>query len=60
MEPGEEEGFWPFGSSKPDPERLPMASTCFNLLKLPPYKSLESLRAKLLVAINLAGGFGMG
>eukprot|EP00055_Hartaetosiga_balthica_P014010 m.74701 g.74701 ORF g.74701 m.74701 type:complete len:296 (+) comp8458_c0_seq2:2507-3394(+) len=35
-----------------DVDTLPTASTCFNLLKLPPYKSLGQLRNKLLVAVR--------
>eukprot|EP00118_Oscarella_pearsei_P013757 m.113286 g.113286 ORF g.113286 m.113286 type:complete len:1025 (+) comp37458_c1_seq4:1355-4429(+) len=37
--------------------RLPTASTCFNLLKLPEYKSKEKLRECLLIALN-CGGLG--
>jgi E3 ubiquitin-protein ligase HACE1 len=33
-------------------ELLPMAATCFNMLKLPPYKSKSQLREKLLVALR--------
>ena len=36
-----------------------MAHTCFNLLLLPPYKSREVLKEKLIVAIDNAEGFGM-
>jgi len=38
--------------------RLPTASTCMNLLKLPEYSSLELLRQKLLVSISSNTGFG--
>ena len=33
-------------------ERLPNASTCFNILKLPSYKSEKQLREKLVQAIR--------
>jgi len=38
-------------------DRLPSASTCFNLLKLPPYKSKSNLKVKLLQAIRSGTGF---
>ena len=38
-------------------DRLPSASTCFNLLKLPPYKNKKDLKDKLLYAINSGAGF---
>ncbi|KAL5611731.1 uncharacterized protein BROUX77_001887 [Berkeleyomyces rouxiae] len=38
-------------------DRLPSASTCMNLLKLPPYKSKEIMRQKLLYAIQSGAGF---
>lgn len=38
-------------------ERLPTASTCFNLLKLPLYKSKKVLRDKLLYSLNAGAGF---
>jgi ubiquitin-protein ligase E3 B len=41
----------------PDVERLPTASTCFNLLKLPAYRHKRTLRAKLLYAIGSGAGF---
>ena len=44
-------------SSGTDTERLPTASTCFNLLKLPIYKSKRTLREKLRYAINSGAGF---
>ncbi|KAK2076830.1 hypothetical protein QBZ16_005056 [Prototheca wickerhamii] len=37
--------------------RLPTASTCMNLLKLPPYQSTETLREKLRYAIAAGAGF---
>ena len=40
-------------------ERLPTAATCMNLLKLPPYRSPEQMRAKLLLAIEEASGFAL-
>lgn len=45
------------GSS--DQERLPSTSTCVNLLKLPVYKSEETLRQKLLYAISSGAGFDL-
>uniref|UniRef100_F6PPP8 E3 ubiquitin-protein ligase n=1 Tax=Ciona intestinalis TaxID=7719 RepID=F6PPP8_CIOIN len=39
------------------PEKLPRAHTCFNRLDLPPYKSFEELRKKLLLAIESTQGF---
>ncbi|CAK0895705.1 unnamed protein product [Prorocentrum cordatum] len=42
------------GSSE---EQLPSASTCFAKLKLPAYKSLQTLRSKLTQAIELYEGF---
>jgi len=43
-----------------DRERLPTASTCANLFKLPDYKSKELLKKKLLYAINANAGFDFG
>ncbi len=40
-------------------QRLPTAATCMNLLKLPPYKTLEEMRSKLQYAIHEATGFGL-
>lgn len=40
-----------------DSSRLPSSSTCFNMLKLPPYKSKRVLREKLRYAINSGAGF---
>ncbi|CAB1313936.1 unnamed protein product, partial [Coregonus sp. 'balchen'] len=37
---------------------LPRSHTCFNRLDLPPYKSLEQLREKLMFAIEETEGFG--
>ncbi|XP_036212144.1 ubiquitin-protein ligase E3C isoform X7 [Myotis myotis] len=40
-----------------DLERLPTASTCMNLLKLPEFQDEALLRSKLLYAIECAAGF---
>jgi ubiquitin-protein ligase E3 C len=50
-----------FGIRHPgeDIERLPTASTCFNLLKLPPYTNKQLMTEKLLYSINAASGFEM-
>ena len=40
-----------------DVERLPTASTCVNLLKLPKYPSKDILRHKLITAIESGAGF---
>ncbi|XP_064169844.1 NEDD4-like E3 ubiquitin-protein ligase WWP2 [Anguilla rostrata] len=37
---------------------LPRSHTCFNRLDLPPYRSMEQLREKLLFAIEETEGFG--
>ncbi|XP_010140396.1 PREDICTED: NEDD4-like E3 ubiquitin-protein ligase WWP2, partial [Buceros rhinoceros silvestris] len=37
---------------------LPRSHTCFNRLDLPPYKSYEQLKEKLLYAIEETEGFG--
>lgn len=42
-----------------DQNRLPSASTCVNLLKLPRYTSERVLRAKLLQAISSGAGFDL-
>lgn len=43
-----------------DADRLPIAATCYNLLKLPLYSSVSVMRDKLLFAINEGGeGFGL-
>lgn len=41
------------------PDRLPTAATCMNLLKLPPYRSAQQIRDKLLYAAQNASGFGL-
>uniref|UniRef100_A0A0R3W4Q5 HECT-type E3 ubiquitin transferase n=1 Tax=Taenia asiatica TaxID=60517 RepID=A0A0R3W4Q5_TAEAS len=52
-------GFFGFGSRRGGEEqaRLPSASTCFNLLKLPNYASRATLRDKLRYAIHSNAGF---
>ena len=42
-----------------DTTRLPTAATCMNMLKLPPYASEETARAKLLLAIRSESGFDL-
>ena len=42
-----------------DLTRLPTAATCMNLLKLPPYKTKEAVREKLLYAITSGSGFDL-
>jgi len=42
-----------------DTDRLPTAHTCFNLLLLPEYASLEKLSDLLIIAVNNADGFGL-
>jgi ubiquitin-protein ligase E3 C len=45
--------------SSSDEGRIPTASTCVNLLKLPMYKSERQLREKLLYAVNSGAGFDL-
>jgi ubiquitin-protein ligase E3 C len=45
--------------SSSDEGRIPTASTCVNLLKLPMYKSERALREKLLYAVNSGAGFDL-
>ena len=40
-----------------DGDRLPAASTCFNILKLPTYSSEKILKQRLLYAIEAGAGF---
>ncbi|KAL3994401.1 HECT-domain (ubiquitin-transferase) family protein [Acanthocheilonema viteae] len=40
-----------------DIDKLPTAATCMNLLKLPLYDNSETLRRKLIYAINCGAGF---
>jgi ubiquitin-protein ligase E3 C len=42
-----------------DQSRLPSTSTCVNLLKLPMYTSIETLREKLLTAVFSGAGFDL-
>ena len=42
-----------------DGDKLPMASTCFNILKLPNYSSKRVMREKLEQAILSGAGFEM-
>ncbi|KAI8805685.1 hypothetical protein BJ742DRAFT_819665 [Cladochytrium replicatum] len=42
-----------------DLDRLPTASTCVNLLKMPPYETEEIMKEKLLYAINAGAGFDL-
>ncbi|EPQ26072.1 uncharacterized protein PFL1_06280 [Pseudozyma flocculosa PF-1] len=43
----------------PDATRLPTASTCVNLLKLPEYNDAETCRQKLVYAIQSGAGFDL-
>ena len=45
--------------SSDDQERLPSTSTCVNLLKLPRYANVETLRSKLLYAVSSGAGFDL-
>ncbi|EXJ82530.1 hypothetical protein A1O3_06343 [Capronia epimyces CBS 606.96] len=45
--------------SSDDQTRLPSASTCVNLLKLPRYGELETVKEKLLYAVNAGAGFDL-
>lgn len=38
-------------------EKLPTASTCFNILRLPAYSNSKIMKEKLLYAINSNAGF---
>jgi hypothetical protein len=40
-----------------DVDRLPSASTCYNMLKLPNYKRASTMKQKLLYAIRDCKGF---
>lgn len=42
-----------------DENRFPTTSTCINLLKLPMYKTKETLKQKLLAAVNSGAGFDL-
>ena len=43
----------------PEPDRLPTASTCVNLLKLPDYKDMKILEKKIQIAIHSQSGFDL-
>ncbi|KAJ9605373.1 ubiquitin-protein ligase (E3) [Cladophialophora chaetospira] len=45
--------------SSEDQERLPSTSTCVNLLKLPRYGDIRTMREKLLYAVNSGAGFDL-
>ncbi|PKY04334.1 hypothetical protein P168DRAFT_269196 [Aspergillus campestris IBT 28561] len=45
--------------SSEDQDRLPSTSTCVNLLKLPRYTNADTLREKLLYAVNSGAGFDL-
>jgi ubiquitin-protein ligase E3 C len=45
--------------SSEDQERLPSTSTCVNLLKLPRYGDLKTMKEKLLYAVNSGAGFDL-
>jgi len=42
-----------------DPNALPAAHTCYNILDLPEYSDLETLQSKLVYAITNTEGFGL-
>ena len=46
-------------SIKRDDDKLPTASTCFNVLKLPTYSDKRVMKQKILVAIKSESGFEM-
>ena len=41
----------------PEQDRLPSASTCMNVLKLPKFADLKTMKDKLLLAIKSCSGF---
>ncbi|KAL6247478.1 ubiquitin-protein ligase (E3) [Rhinocladiella similis] len=45
--------------SSGDQERLPSTSTCVNLLKLPRYGDIQTMKEKLLYAVNSGAGFDL-
>jgi ubiquitin-protein ligase E3 C len=45
--------------SSEDQTRLPSTSTCVNLLKLPRYGDLKTMKDKLLYAVNAGAGFDL-
>lgn len=42
-----------------DQTRLPSTSTCVNLLKLPRYSDIQTMKEKLLYAVNAGAGFDL-
>ena len=42
-----------------DATRIPTASTCFNLLKLPQFQDFDTMSEKLTHAIAANSGFGL-
>ena len=48
-----------FGMGRKETDRLPTAATCFNLLKLPNFKSKKVLKERLLYAIKSESGFDL-
>ena len=48
-----------FGMGRKETTRLPTTATCFNLLKLPNFKSKKVLKERLLYAIKSASGFDL-
>ena len=40
-------------------DKLPTSATCFNMLKLPVYSSVEELKSKLIIALKECEGFGL-
>lgn len=58
MQPNFQELYPPFCVQNAGPEnRLPTASTCMNLLKLPEFHEEEQLNEKLMYAITAGAGF---
>lgn len=47
------------GTGKDDLNELPSASTCANLLKMPPYNSIQIMKAKIELALQQHGGFNL-
>ncbi len=56
---GELKPLFSLRNSGSDINRLPTASTCVNLLKLPDYKDKKILREKLLYSISAEAGFDL-
>ena len=48
-----------FGMGRKETSRLPTSATCFNLLKLPNFKSKKVLKERLLYAIKSESGFDL-